>query len=108
MVDQKAILQKKLILRAFDLLKPGGTLVYSTCTLSPEENEFVIAELLAQRPFARLAPLHFDGIVVEPGVVSWNGIALDERLKKCVRVYSPESNTESFFIAKIVKPEETR
>ncbi|MBI5553476.1 MAG: RsmB/NOP family class I SAM-dependent RNA methyltransferase, partial [Candidatus Diapherotrites archaeon] len=46
LVESKSQLQKKLILKAFSLLKFGGTLVYSTCSLSPEENEEVIAYLL--------------------------------------------------------------
>src|SRR3989344_123358 len=46
--------QKKLLLHAFDLLEKGGTLVYSTCTFAPEENEAVIDTLLRKHPDAVL------------------------------------------------------
>ena len=45
-VLSSALLQKELILKTYDLLKPGGTLVYSTCSFSYEENEEVIKYLL--------------------------------------------------------------
>ena len=52
-----AALQRRLLDRAVALTKPGGTLVYCTCSLEPEENEQVIADLLALRPNVRRAPL---------------------------------------------------
>jgi len=52
-----AALQRRLLDRAVALTKPGGTLVYCTCSLEPEENEQVIADLLARRPNVRRAPL---------------------------------------------------
>ena len=45
-----AKLQRRLLRSAVDCLKPGGTLVYSTCTLAPEENELMIGWLLAEFP----------------------------------------------------------
>jgi len=45
-VEELATLQKQLILIAYRCLKPGGRLVYSTCTLSPEENQQVAQYLL--------------------------------------------------------------
>jgi 16S rRNA (cytosine967-C5)-methyltransferase len=50
-------LQRRLLDRAVALTKPGGTLVYCTCSLEPEENEHVIAELLARVPILRRAPI---------------------------------------------------
>ena len=49
-------IQKSLILTAFDMLKEGGTMVYSTCSFSYEENEEVIAYLLKERN-AKTIPL---------------------------------------------------
>src|SRR5262249_42855829 len=50
-------LQRRLLDRALALTKPGGTLVYCTCSLEPEENENVIADLLARTPSVRRAPV---------------------------------------------------
>jgi 16S rRNA (cytosine967-C5)-methyltransferase len=50
-------LQKRLLQRAAALLKPGGTLVYCTCSLEPEEGEQAIAALLAAESGMRRAPV---------------------------------------------------
>jgi 16S rRNA C967 or C1407 C5-methylase (RsmB/RsmF family) len=52
-------LQKRLIASGFRLLKPGGTLVYSTCSLSVDQNENVVKWLLQQSKDAFLIPVHF-------------------------------------------------
>ena len=50
-------LQKRLLQQAVALLKPGGTLVYCTCSLEPEEGEQAISALLAAEPAMRRAPV---------------------------------------------------
>ncbi|RDV03986.1 RsmB/NOP family class I SAM-dependent RNA methyltransferase [Undibacter mobilis] len=50
-------LQSRLLDRAANLLKPGGTLVYCTCSLEPEEGEAQIADLLARDPRLTRAPI---------------------------------------------------
>jgi 16S rRNA (cytosine967-C5)-methyltransferase len=50
-------LQRRLLDRAVALTKPGGTLVYCTCSLEPDENEAIVADLLARRPEVRRAPI---------------------------------------------------
>ncbi|MHC2330713.1 16S rRNA C967 or C1407 C5-methylase (RsmB/RsmF family) [Bradyrhizobium sp. USDA 4454] len=50
-------LQKRLLQKAIHLLKPGGTLVYCTCSLEPEEGEHAIAALLAGESGLRRAPV---------------------------------------------------
>ena len=52
-------LQRQLLLRGFDLLTPGGTLLYATCTYNPSENEAVVQTLLEQRS-AMLEPIQLD------------------------------------------------
>ncbi|MEP9354441.1 transcription antitermination factor NusB [Xanthobacter sp. KR7-65] len=52
-----AALQARLLDHAADLVRPGGTLVYSTCSLEPEEGEGQIERLLAARPDLERAPL---------------------------------------------------
>jgi 16S rRNA (cytosine967-C5)-methyltransferase len=50
-------LQKRLLQKAVALLRPGGTLVYCTCSLEPEEGEQAISALLAAEPAMRRAPV---------------------------------------------------
>jgi 16S rRNA (cytosine967-C5)-methyltransferase len=56
-------LQKRLLQKAVTLLRPGGTLVYCTCSLEPEEGEQAIAALLATESAVRRAP-------IDPGEVA--------------------------------------
>jgi 16S rRNA (cytosine967-C5)-methyltransferase len=50
-------LQRRLLDRALALTKPGGMLVYCTCSLEPDENEAIVADLLARAPKVRRAPI---------------------------------------------------
>jgi 16S rRNA (cytosine967-C5)-methyltransferase len=56
-IDALAALQKRLLQKAVALLRPGGTLVYCTCSLEPEEGEQAIAGLLAAESAVRRAPI---------------------------------------------------
>lgn len=85
-------LQRELILSAFDSLKPKGVLVYSTCSLAPEENEFVIEYLLERR--------NAELLEVEYGEKALN---LTERdLSKAKRFYPHIHRCAGFFVAKIM------
>lgn len=94
--------QKQLILRAFDLLAPGGILVYSTCTFAPEENEEVVDYLLRHRP-AELAPIAIPGFRTVPGLTAWRDRELDPRLSCTARVLPHHNDTGGFFLARICK-----
>jgi 16S rRNA (cytosine967-C5)-methyltransferase len=52
-----AALQRRLLERAAALTRPGGTLVYCTCSLEPEEGEDIVADLLAREPSVRRTPI---------------------------------------------------
>lgn len=93
--------QKKLITHAFELLEWGGTLVYSTCTFSPEENEEVVDFLLKNKD-AKLADINVDVVHTE-GLTEWNGKIYDSSLVKCFRIYPQHNSTGGFFVAKISK-----
>ena len=96
-------LQRQLIKAGFDSLKPGGILVYATCTLTVEENEFVINYLLERRENAVLEEPRLEGLKSRPGVTSWNGIKLHSELKKTLRILPYDNDAEGFYIAVIRK-----
>jgi NOL1/NOP2/sun family putative RNA methylase len=106
MILKIAKTQRKLAESAFKLLKVGGTMIYSTCTLSPEENEMVVDHLIktygdAVKIESIELPLKF-----RSGVCSWEDKELDGEVSKCLRLYPQDNDTDGFFVAKILKVKE--
>lgn len=56
-VEKCVSMQRDILASAADLLAPGGTIVYSTCTFAPEENEGMIASFLTLNPEFRVIPI---------------------------------------------------
>lgn len=84
-IERYARLQKQLILHTYSLLKEKGTLIYSTCSLEPEENEEVINYLL-EKTDAKLEKIN-----------------LLKSETPYLRIWPQDYDTEGFFIAKIKK-----
>lgn len=95
-------LQKKAIVSAWQLLKPGGTLIYSTCTMAPEENEAVVNYLLARNEDAEILPMEIDVPNKFKPVQGWNGKEFKSDMSNCLRL-GPSELLEAFFVAKISK-----
>jgi NOL1/NOP2/sun family putative RNA methylase len=95
-------IQKKLITKAFELLTPGGILVYSTCTQEPEENEAIITWFLSQTPNAKLEEINLD-INRSAPIKEWKDKKFHKDIKKCLRIYPQDNDSEGFFVAKIRK-----
>jgi len=100
-VERMSRIQQQLILRAFDLLKPGGILVYSTCTLAPEENERVVSRLLEKRPSAQVLPLSLPA--GREGLLQRRGEHYHPQVKHTRRFYPHDIDSWAFYIAKIGK-----
>ncbi|MEM0079655.1 MAG: RsmB/NOP family class I SAM-dependent RNA methyltransferase [Nitrososphaerota archaeon] len=96
-------LQNQLLKAAFDVLKPGGVLVYSTCTLTVEENEMVVNNLIESREDAVVEKIYLDGLRYREGIIDYDGLKMREEIKNTVRIYPYHNNAEGFYIAKIVK-----
>ena len=94
-------LQKKIILRGFDLLQENGRMLYATCTYNPEENESVVNVLLKERD-AELLPIDV-GLDVEPGITEWEDEKYDKRVQKAARFYPHRLDSVGFFMARIGK-----
>ncbi|MBQ3033188.1 MAG: hypothetical protein IJD28_02310 [Deferribacterales bacterium] len=95
LVERMAALQRQLLASAFDCLVEGGVLVYSTCTLSLEENELAVKYLLDTAPDAELIPSpYFAG----GGLSGYSSI--DEKVARIMpHIYS----VDGFFVAVIAK-----
>jgi len=97
--------QKKAIVRGFDLLKPGGTLVYSTCSLSPEEDEEVVDFLLENRNGAKVQKVKMPGVNASKGITKYKEMEFDSQVQNGLRLYPHEWDCQPFFFAKITKEE---
>jgi len=102
MVRKLAAIQKRLLTTAFQVLKPGGTLVYSTCSLEPEENEGVVDFLLKQYPDAQVHPITLP-ITRSPAIVVDGKHTYHADIQHCLRLWPQDNDTEGFFVAKITK-----
>lgn len=101
-VKRLAKLQFQLLESAWQALKPGGTLVYSTCTFAPEENEMVIQQLLDKHAHAEILPISLPIPNQLPGITSWQNHRLHASLSNTVRIL-PSKDMTSFYVAKLIK-----
>lgn len=91
-------LQMQMLRVALENLKPGGVVVYSTCSLEPEENEFVVQWVLDNFD-VKLLPLRHG----EPALTRPFGTELSEEISRARRFYPDIHGTTGFFVAKIEK-----
>jgi NOL1/NOP2/sun family putative RNA methylase len=97
------VLQISLLKNALRLTKPGGTVVYSTCTYAPEENELVVQKVLEDSEDLRLEKVSIAGLQECPGITEWNGKRLNDALSCTARYYPHINDTGGFYVAKIIK-----
>jgi len=94
-VNRNAALQRRLLQHAASLVRPGGTLVYATCTLIREENEDAVRDLCATAPFRiETAAAHLDEAAA--GLVDASGF---------LRTYPHRHDLDGFFAARLLRVE---
>jgi 16S rRNA (cytosine1407-C5)-methyltransferase len=101
-VQKYSMLQRKMLIAAHKLLKPGGVMVYSTCTFSPEENEVPVAHLLKHRSDMRLESIDLPVPELIPARRDWNGQDFGHAMTLARRV-KPSTFLEGFFLARLRK-----
>lgn len=102
MIKRLAGLQRRLLFTAFENLKEEGILVYSTCSLEPEENEGVVDSLLQRYDNAKLCKINLR-IKRSPAILEFGKKVYSSELKKCLRIWPYDNDTEGFFVAKVLK-----
>ncbi len=105
-IKEMSFKQKGILMSAARLLRPGGTLVYSTCTLAPEENEEVVDWFLRKTGGSfKVLDATVPGITRTPCLAGWGRNVFHEDVLKCLRV-KPEQGHTPFFIAKFIKEDD--
>jgi NOL1/NOP2/sun family putative RNA methylase len=93
-------LQEALLRRAVQLTRPGGVIVYSTCTFAPEENEAVVQRVLADSPDLEVEPVTLP-VPHAPGLEGWQGTEFVPALKEAWRVYPHHLDSGGLFMVRL-------
>lgn len=92
--------QKALLRRAARLTRPGGRIVYATCTYAPEENEAVLDALAPD--LAVIEPVEPPpGLRTAPGVPAWEGRTFRPDVVHAARLWPHHNDTGGFFVARL-------
>ncbi|TNF25811.1 MAG: RsmB/NOP family class I SAM-dependent RNA methyltransferase [Deltaproteobacteria bacterium] len=93
-------IQIGLLRRALRCVRPGGTVVYATCTYDPEENERVLDAIREdEATIERLTPP--PGVTLGSGVAEWNGRRFRPDVVNAVRLWPHHNDTGGFFVARL-------
>lgn len=99
-----ARIQTALLRKAVQLCRPGGRIVYATCTFAPEENELVVDAILHESGDAlRHIPSSVPNLVASPGITQWQGQSLHPALRHACRIWPHQNDTGGFFVAVLEK-----
>jgi tRNA (cytosine49-C5)-methyltransferase len=101
-IDRYKYQQTRMLEAAYRLLRPGGTMVYSTCTIAPEENEFPVSQILRRHSDLDVQPVSLDQPNFRPGLTTWRASRFEPALQHALRVF-PTDQFEAFFAAKLAK-----
>lgn len=99
--EKIASLQFRLLLSALKMVKVGGEIVYSTCTLTIEENELILEKLLKKYP-AEILEIELPVKSVD-AFTKFENVELNSSIKKAKRIIPWEINSEGFFVCKLRK-----
>ena len=91
--------QHRLLEKAIRVTRPGGTILYVTCTFAPEENEAVIDDIIRDQPVA-IDPIKLQ-IPCASGLTSFEGRSYDSALEGTVRIYPHHLDSGGLFMARL-------
>ncbi len=103
-IDSLAVRQLRLLESALRAAKPGGQVVYSTCTLSPQEDELVLAALLKRYPSQfRIEDVSACLPLPAPALTNILGEKLPDEVSYALRLWPHRLGTAGFFAARLTK-----
>ncbi len=91
--------QEDLLRKAVRVTRPGGTILYVTCTFAPEENEAVVDRVLRDEP-VELEPLLLP-VPHQPGITRFEEMRFDPRLEGSARIYPHHLDSGGLFLARL-------
>ena len=100
-IEKLSLIQKKLLSAGLRALKPKGELLYSTCSIAPEENELVINDVLENESGFIISELNES--YGRKGLTKVYGKELNEQLKYSQRLYPHIHDTIGFYLCLIRK-----
>ena len=93
-------IQTAILRKALRLVRPGGTVIYATCTYAPEENEGVLHAI--HPSLAAIEPIDVPaGLRVAPGVGAWAGRSYRADVVNAARLWPHHNDTGGFFVARL-------
>jgi len=98
--------QESILRAAIRLTRPGGRIVYSTCTYAPEENEAILNRVITQpeeEQQVRLEPIDLPDFRTSPGLNGWQGKRYDNSLRNSIRIWPHANDTGGFFVGVLEK-----
>lgn len=113
--EKLVVTQTRILRRALRLTRPGGVVLYSTCTYAPEENEGVLDTIIREfEGSVEIVPLHGEksdpeivlpALKTSPGLSNWAGQEFHPAVSGAVRFYPHHNDTGGFFVAALRRVE---
>lgn len=96
-----AVRQRRILIRALELVKVGGVVVYSTCTFAPEENEAVLHDALSRFGAHKVLfeKIDLPKVRFSSGLRQWNGQEFLSGIEAAARIYPHQNDSGGFFVA---------
>lgn len=98
-IQRSKALQQQLLMTAVDMLKPGGTVVYSTCSVAIQENEEVVDFVISRRKGLKVVPVELS--FGTPGFTRFRSKRMHDTIKHSRRFYPHLHNTDGFYFCKL-------
>lgn len=103
MIKRLARIQKQLLESAFLSLKDSGIIIYSTCSLEPEENEANISWLVDKYKNILVEKINIHGLKTSKPIMEFDSNQYNSQIRRCLRIWPQDNDTEGFFVAKLRK-----